>query len=131
MRILALDDMDERQSAFARWFADQELLQARDARTAIGALEMTGRFDLALLDHDLSDEHYRAAAERLPYGKGTGMEVARYIAAMPEARRPRLVVVHSWNRTEAQKMVEVLEVAGVATFYRMFDPRVCPVRLGG
>jgi hypothetical protein len=79
------------------------------ATTANAAIELlnSGAVAVASLDHDLAPLHYTEAF----YGEGTGLEVAKHIAAMEEP--PSMVIVHSWNSVGAMKMMEELRAAGV------------------
>jgi ActR/RegA family two-component response regulator len=116
MRVLVLDDEEYRHKEFARRFAGQDLVAARTAGEAIRALEGPP-FNLAQLDHDLGTRN-----------NGDGMCVAEAIAAMPRERRPRFVVVHSFNVPAAQRMVVTLKRAGVPSHHRPFacEPRTAP-----
>jgi hypothetical protein len=72
--------------------------------TAQAALEMlkSGEVTEASLDHDL--EFTRAGCAD-PFGRGTGLEVAQFIAEM---EKPPVTRVHSMNPVGAKAMREVL-----------------------
>lgn len=108
-RVLFLDDDEERHEAVRR-MADL-LPQVRidhvwTAEKARRALDRT-RYDLALLDHDLEPLTYAPTPGR------DGQAVAAFIVTLPAWRRPRQVVVHSWNPLGAAEMERMLAEAGV------------------
>ena len=86
LSILFFDDDPRRHELFAKfacghwvdhcWFVDD-------------AVERLGhhRYDLACLDHDLATEGFLR----------DGREVVAGIVRLPDASRPRAVLVHSWN----------------------------------
>jgi CheY-like chemotaxis protein len=97
LSILVLDDDPARHAEFARqgrghridhvWFVD-------DAASRL----LRHRYDLVCLDNDLETEG--------PLREG--WEVAAFIASMPAERRPRAVLIHSWNRARARQMEDIL-----------------------
>ena len=96
MKILVLDDEKYRHEGFDKRFASHDVFHAYDCARAERWLD-EHVFDLACLDHDLGF----AASE-------TGQDCARYIAAMPAERRPREVLIHSWNMAGARSMAAIL-----------------------
>jgi CheY-like chemotaxis protein len=111
MIYLVLDDDPVRLGRFRGWLRGHKVAFALDADAAIDALQAHGPFDVAFLDHDL--------------GPGaTGRTVAEHIAAMPRARRPARVVIHSWNPRGAADMHAILQRAGV-------DSAIAPFRDDG
>ena len=74
--------------------------------TATAAIEMlkSGEVDEASLDHDLefNQQGYLDA-----FGRGTGLEVARFIALM--VRPPAIVRVQSMNPIGAKAMLDALQ----------------------
>lgn len=97
MRILFLDDEPWRHAQFARLADGHSVVHAWRVDEATALLDETP-FDLCCLDNDLATEGYLRE----------GLEVARHIAATPRSRRPRSILIHSWNETRAQQMYEVL-----------------------
>lgn len=97
MRILFLDDDPRRHAEFARLAAGHSIVHAWRVDEATALLDQ-GAFDLCCLDNDLETEGYERE----------GIEVARHIATGPRSRRPRRVLIHSWNETRAQQMYDVL-----------------------
>ena len=119
MRILCLDDTQPRQDRFADWFRGHEVVHVYTADEAIQKLHGLP-FDLVMLDHDLAAEHYIAYSNGVhPGDRGTGMEVALFIAQM--TRKPGTCIIHSWNRGAAFRMNEVLRAAGVASIIAQFN----------
>ena len=97
MRILFLDDEKWRHAEFDRLAAEHTIVHAWRVDETKRLLDRA-RFDLCCLDNDLATEAYRRE----------GLEVARHIAATARSRRPRRVLIHSWNETRARQMYDVL-----------------------
>ncbi len=112
MRILFLDDDQERWELFRAHADDRyvsaEVHWARSVEEAFDLLK-SEPFDLATLDHDLGHPRYN------------GQDVARHIANMPEDRRPRTVIIHSWNPPGAMVMAMLLRDAGIEAEYKPFS----------
>ena len=108
MRILYMDDMQDRHDYFDRKHPKDDVTHVYSHVEAVRALATMPAFDLASLDHDLGEGE-------------TGYYTARYIAhTMPEDRRPREVIVHSFNTVGAPLMVAVLQDAGVPVSWQQF-----------
>lgn len=108
-RIFFLDDDPERHRRFKMNRNGMDITAAcnyREACTALAAVV----FDVAFLDHDLSE---LAAAGRPSSEEKTGTHVAEFIAGLPPDRRPRLVVLHSYNDAGRRRMAAILGEAGV------------------
>lgn len=125
MRMLFLDD--------EQWRHDgQRVMQSHryaidhvyNVTQAISALKETC-YDLVSLDHDLQEDHYRTDQ---PSGTGTGLEVARYIAANPSCCAR--VIVHSLNDVGARRMITELHAAGVSAIRMPFSFTGVPI-IGG
>jgi CheY-like chemotaxis protein len=108
MRILYLDDMQERHDYFDRKHRHDDVTHVYSHVEAVRALATFPAFDLASLDHDLGDGE-------------TGYYTAKYIAEVltPE-KRPLEVIVHSFNTVGAPLMVAVLQDAGVPVSWQQF-----------
>lgn len=106
--ILILDDDELRHRKFTEiytpFFPKTVLMRAYTVAEAKAHLD-DYVFDVAFLDHDLADFNVQA--------EGTGLDVARYIVAMDEDRRPKEVWIHSWNEDRAKVMEAELRAAGV------------------
>jgi hypothetical protein len=116
MKILFLDDNAERHKRFMMNRIGMDVTQVWNYDEACKALSETV-FDIAHLDHDLSD---LAAANMAPEDEKTGTDVAEFIAAMPEDKRPKYVVIHSFNYSGRQRMAGILSAAGVSCVMEMF-----------
>lgn len=132
VRVLFLDDDPERQTRFRMNAIGCDLVQVWNYEEAAVALA-GDRFDQVFLDHDLSER--QAVWPALdggdePYGHGerTGLDVAQLVAALPDEKRPSLVIIHSYNPDGARRMHQVLADAGMRRVYR--EPfnaaRTCP-----
>lgn len=63
MKILFVDDMDERWIALMKVIPDRfdrVILRANNAKEAKALLDGPATFDVVLLDHDLGDQHYNS-----------------------------------------------------------------------
>lgn len=121
LEILFLDDDQARHDSFSKGLKrrgiDSELAEIHVAYSIMEAqdeLQDNTAFDIAFLDHDLSGRQMVMQRE------GTGTIVAEHIAAMPQEQQPKLVVVHSFNAIGAQRMMEILQNAGVRCLYIPF-----------
>jgi len=128
MNILFLDDDTARVSVFLELAnGEHDVFVATTAEAAIRWLQGGLRFDIAFLDHDLEDQHYRdwllgVSKESYQPHERTGLEVARHVCQMPEGLRPKLVVCHSFNPPARERMVQELRTAGVAVLDAPFGP---------
>jgi len=121
MRILFLDDDWERHSHFTMLHLGHDIAHVNCVADARRVLSNSRRFDEAWLDHDLELQYepVRAWNLRQVYQARRferyecGLDVARHIAQMPRAIRPRRVFVHSINEGGALRMMDCLKVAGV------------------
>lgn len=120
LRILILDD-DEARHAMLR-----EHLRGHDLTHAWNSTEATSRvhgysgespYDVVMLDHDLGEFDEPSL--------GTGLHVAREVALVSVARRPRLAIVHSHNPDGAAQMMAVLSDAGITAHREPFCESLC------
>lgn len=107
MRILFLDDDLARHKAFARLAIGHEMDPVTTAAQAIGALR-ENEYDLVALDHDLGGNVF--VDSNSP--EGTGYTVAKAMAEDQSLKRPRHVVVHSFNPAGVERIVNRLSDAG-------------------
>lgn len=113
MKILFLDDNEERIKAAKSAFHDDELFVARTASEAILYISNIENLDYVSLDHDLGGEAFVDTGR-----EDCGMEVVRWIIkTRPKFKR---IVVHSWNPPAAKSMVLMLKNAGYETAYAPF-----------
>ena len=78
-------------------------------KEAIAMLNGEPPFDVVYLDHDLGE-----IADEPPHNELTGRVVAQYIASvLPPDKRPKQVVIHSWNIDGSKRMRDILQDAGL------------------
>lgn len=117
LRVFVLDDCPERQAAFAERFGSQFLVQAWNYYEAVALLSAWPPFDLWFLDHDLGtrSEAPKGSLATWPHAappwEMTGLDVAKWAARCLEQRRPKRVVIHSWNQAGAEQMRRVFTLA--------------------
>ena len=75
MKVLFLDDMEDRHRIFKDKSRSHDIYQAYTVEEAIELLEMHSPFDIAYLDHDLGGVY-------LPSDEKSGYEVAKFIIGM-------------------------------------------------
>ncbi len=111
-RLLFLDDDPERCRK-----VQQAAPYADIFHTAFGAISalFVSDYEIVSLDHDLGSQ------TMVDSGPGTGYEVACFIA---KSKRPKLVVLHSFNRVGVQNMARVLISSGVTTAIGAFGTDV-------
>lgn len=102
MRVLIIDDQQERHDIFLRRHQDDETVSVYDYKQACDALS-AWQFDLVYFDHDLGFEKWSK----------TGYDVAVFVASLPAPQRPMAAIVHSWNRPGAERIARTLASAGV------------------
>lgn len=85
-------------------------------KTAEEAIKMLTRedFDLVCLDHDLGGRTFVDSND----SEGTGYTVAK--AIVENKRRPRQVVVHSFNPVGSERIERKLRAAGIAVIRAPF-----------
>lgn len=116
MKIFFLDDDKDRHRRFKMNRIGQDITAVWTYADACAALTETV-FDVAWLDHDLSEY---AAAGFPREGEKTGTHVAEFIASLPEGRRPKRVVIHSFNDEGSRRMGRILSEAGVRCMLEKF-----------
>jgi hypothetical protein len=115
-KIFFLDDDKERHRKFTMDRIGMDITVAWNYADACAALAKT-KFDIAYLDHDLSE---LAAAGRPAADEKTGTHVAEFIASLPEEQRPKFVVLHSFNDAGRRRMGAILNEAGVSCMIAPF-----------
>lgn len=113
MKILFLDDNDNRVLHAIEYFADDDLTIVRTAAEAIGVLEEDKEWDVVMLDHDLTPGKAFSPSDEI-----SGMEVVRHIEVHPITTSR--IVVHSWNGGAGMRMRDRLREAGYDTEYAPF-----------
>ena len=112
MKILVLDDDEYRHRAFGKFLAGHYVVYTWNATGALEALKGS-KFDMMFLDHDLQD--FNDGVE------STGMDVVKGIVALPDDKLPGEVIVHSWNVSEAPRMVNSLVERGIKARHEPFN----------
>lgn len=119
MNTFFLDDDLERHrmlnwELLARDIVPSLVARATTVESAIRILDSSPQFEVAFLDHDLDG---RQMVEEI---EGTGTAVAQHIAQMAPEKRPRRVIVHSFNPDGAERMMKILTIARISCFYIPF-----------
>lgn len=108
-KIFFLDDDAERHKRFKMDRIGMDITAVTNYADACAALAKT-KFDLAYLDHDLSE---LAAAGRPAKDEKTGTHVAEFIASLSDDMKPKFVILHSFNDAGRRRMAAILDDAGV------------------
>lgn len=104
MRVLVLDDDDNRHNRFREWLIGTIAVHVHTADAAIEALKGPDRYDLVCLDHDLD-----LCTDMTIEETGTGQDVADWIARVQEPEKwPRAILIHSHNDRGAESMRDEL-----------------------
>lgn len=103
MKILVLEDNEERITQFKRNLAGNLLVIVDNADEAIDLLMHT-KWDVVMLDHDLGGK------EMVSSGPGTGYQVAVFLEQNPEFRPPN-IIVHSMNPVGAKNILAAIDGA--------------------
>lgn len=121
MRILVIDDEPARHKIFLKRLSHgNNVTIVTSYHSAVRELNKTGRFDLVYLDYDL-DEYSDSTIEFGQYSKHhSGADAAAYMASLPEAKKPKRVIVHSLNPSRAPIMMAELESGGIPNEYQPF-----------
>ncbi len=108
MRILIIEDNDQRIKVFKRELIPNELFIFTDAAPGIEFMKNDSEgIDLLMLDHDLGGTMWAD-----PSGENTGSAVVRWMIA----NKPKIssIIIHSHNVVEAKNMFTDLSKAGYA-----------------
>lgn len=112
-KILILDDDPNRHVKFSRRLIGNTIRHTRTAAECIQALEKDDQYDYIFLDHDLGKE-FEASS------KGTGYEVADWIANHPQKTARQQIIIHSLNSVGAKAMISRLRDAGITATHTPF-----------
>ena len=121
MKILVLDDMEERQ----KWFADKlpkyvdnpEIFVAKDVDEAIKCFQEINEFDIMFLDHDLGGRIYVDSND-----PNTGYQVAKYM--VENGIKGKEIIIHTLNYAGAQNMMALLPDAKYVPFTSLYSRMV-------
>ena len=108
MRILILEDSDERIKQFKHKLMGHKLTICKSSKTCIDILTNEVPFDYIMLDHDLGDNF-------TSYYKDTGYEVAKWITENKNKAPTKKIFIHSLNTNGAVSMLHKLLEANIAT----------------
>ena len=108
MRILIVEDNEDRCAWFRTMFLDCNLNITCDVRQAVAWLSNLD-YDLILLDHDLIEDHYFSDEHD---DERTGYAVASWLATHPDRHRDATIIIHSLNYQGAERMLDSLREAG-------------------
>ncbi len=124
MRILILDDIQERHDAFDRIYQDHEVAHAYVYHSFCDKLKFDGPWDLIHLDHDLGDfpevpDYYLDGwGKRHEYN---GTHAAKKISELSDQQLPKKVIIHSLNPVGSKNMLNDLTRRGVDVTWQPFD----------
>ncbi len=121
MNILIVDDEPKRHKIFLRRMsAGNNLVIVNSFYGAVREINSNRKFDLVSLDYDL-DQYVENEIETGHFSKyQSGIDVAKFIAELPEHKKPRKVIVHSLNASRAPIMLAELESGGIKADYEPF-----------
>lgn len=121
VNILIVDDEPARHKLFLkRLGSGNNVVIVNSFHGAVRELEKNRKFDQVYLDYDL-DQFVQSEIEVGPFSKhNTGIDVAKYIADMPQVKKPSLAIVHSLNASRAPIMLAELEGGNVPCDYQPF-----------
>lgn len=119
MRILFLDDMEERWDTFREGKDEIDIIWAQNAIAAISELNYSHtdkpEFSHVFLDHDLDPGAYAGTPQ-----EKTGMDVVNFIVRHAESFRGTHFWVHTLNTPAAHRMSEALHGAGLRVTVKPF-----------
>ena len=125
MRILFLDDDPERVKAFLMANRHHEVHVATNYVEAIQAIRKYD-YEMMWLDHDLSveDQMLDPIRDRHRFKERGGTDVALAIVLHCSGKRkPKEVVVHSYNPLGARNMMAILARLHILVSHRPFSPK--------
>lgn len=108
MKILILEDSEDRIELFKRNFEGAQLIFTDKPIEAIGELKK-GEFFAIFLDHDLGGNVHAASDEN------SGYAVAKWLEENPK-HKPKYIVLHSLNPAGVANMQKALPEAKVVPF---------------
>ena len=121
VNILIVDDEAKRHKIFLkRLSAGNNVVIVNSYYGMVREIQHNRKFDLVSLDYDL-DQYVDSQIEAGPFSKHySGIDVAKYIAELPEHKKPAKAIVHSLNAARAPIMMAELEGGGIPTEYSPF-----------
>lgn len=118
MKILIVEDMDDRNKWFKDTFKDHELDMVNNSKEAI-ELVKNNKYDFIFLDHDLGNRIFVHSND-----ENTGYQVAIEIPKTENKQTP--VVLHSWNPGGVKNMeIALKDNKNVyVSFFGSFDKNI-------
>ena len=114
MKILIIDDSNERHYGFVLIYPNDQITQAFNVESAIKHID-TNDFDLIHLDHDLNDFEQFSDGRRPK--EHTGAEICSYLINIGYTGK---VIIHSWNSVASLRMKKLFEDAGISVSYEPY-----------
>jgi len=105
MRILVLEDMPERISAFKQKFIGKNV-DFTDNPNEAKDLLIKNKYDAIFLDHDLKPEHYGMVRGN---DDETGYSVAKFLTDRPDISRNADIYIHSLSESGSDRMFRKLK----------------------
>ena len=102
MRILILEDSEERVKQFFLMFGDDHSLVVVNSAADAISLATTSKFSVIFLDHDLGGKTFVDSNE-----ENTGYQVAKILPTSINKTTP--IIIHSWNGPGVKRMKRALE----------------------
>lgn len=118
MKILILEDDENRIAKFRQWFVGCELDITKDPTEANKWLAVR-QYKYIFLDHDLADWHYDDLNGQ---HENTGLVTAEYLGANAKCNRDAQVYIHSLNPSGSARMSRALKDRphSLIPFYNLF-----------
>lgn len=128
MRVLFLDDNENRHKIFQHVTKNKEITHidwAQTAEDAIKYLSNNQKYDIICFDHDLGEEHENIRAKNIEtteYGATmTGYDVAIFLVTeLEEELQPTYAIVHSFNTHGSRRITAALNEGGIQKFIYVF-----------
>lgn len=122
MRILILDDQNLRHEIFQERYKGHEVVSVH--RYSEFLAQLNKLWDLIHLDHDLGDDVEDADTYVDGWGKTQlfdGRHAAMRVCELDDALKPKQVIIHSVNASDAPTMRDMLERAGIPVVWEPFS----------
>jgi CheY-like chemotaxis protein len=111
-RILVLDDEQARHDVFASILKNEAAVHCYNFDELISLMTFSPRFDMVFLDHDLGTGNSELS-DQVGLPTATGYNVALFICQdLDFEKRPRKILIHSWNEYGAEKMESLFRRSG-------------------
>ncbi len=116
MKILILDDFQERHDKFKQQYIGCDLTHVYTATECMTALSKT-KYDIVQLDHDLEGYFVKDFYAE----ENTGTKVSEFIRdSLDKDMYPHRIIIHSWNPDGARRMQNNIREVGISVVYIPF-----------